>query len=102
MVAARMPAITSPARAAGSRLVERRMKIFSASEAVVRAVGKRVRPTTPMNTATVREITTHTVAMRREAFSSPSRRMAMNRSSTWGIPKYPRPQARVERMERRP
>ena len=41
----------------------------------------------PMNTAMVRLISTHTVAMRRLRVSSRSWRMAMKRSSTWGIPK---------------
>ena len=86
-MAARMPAITNPASTGGSRLVESRMNTFSASEAVVSAAGNSVRPTRPMNTATAREMSTHTVAMRREAVSSLSCRMAMNRSSTWGIPK---------------
>ena len=67
MVAARMPAMTRPASTGGSRLVESRMKTFSASEAVVSARwGYSARPTTPMNTATVREMSTQTVAMRRE------------------------------------
>ena len=40
-----------------------------------------------MITATVREMSTHTVAMRREWVSSCSLRMAMKRNSTWGMPK---------------
>ena len=42
---------------------------------------------TPMKTATVRLMSTQTVAMRRLRVSSRSSRMAMKRSSTWGIPK---------------
>ena len=63
------------------------MNTFSASEAVVSAVGYRERPIRPISTATVSEISTHTVAIRRERVSSLSRRMAMKRNSTWGIPK---------------
>ena len=102
MVAARMPAMTRPASTGGSRLVESRINTFSASDAVVSDVGKRARPIRPMNTATDREITTHTVAMRRDCFSSFSLRIAMNRRSTWGIPKYPSPHASVETMLRGP
>ena len=44
-------------------------------------------PTTPMNTATAMEMTTHTVAMRRLTFSLFSSSMAIKRSRMWGIPK---------------
>ena len=60
--------------------------------------GNMARPIRPMSTAAVREITTHTVAIRRARTSSSVLRMAMNRSRTWGTPKYPRPQDRVEIM----
>ena len=58
------------------------IKLLSAEEEVVSAVGNRARPTIPMNTATAREITTHTMAMRRERFSSSSLRIAIKRSRT--------------------
>ena len=87
MVAARMPAMTTPANSGCISTEAMEEKIFSASEAVRWAVGSMARPMTPIITAADREITTHTVAIRRDYFSSPARRMAMNRSSTWGIPK---------------
>ena len=55
-------------------------------------------PIMPMHTATVMEMTTHTEAMRRDSFSSSSFRMAMKRTRMWGMPKYPRPQASMEKM----
>ena len=102
MVAAKIPAITNPARRGGSRLVAKRMNTFSASEEVSSAEGYSERPTTPMNTAMVREITTQTVAILRDMVSSRSLRMAMNRSRTWGTPKYPKPHARADTTERAP
>ena len=45
------------------------------------------RPMTPMAMAMAMEITTQTVAMRRERFSSFSSRMAMKRRRMWGMPK---------------
>ena len=97
-----MPAITNPAISGGSRFVDRRMNTFSASEDVVSAVGNSVRPTSPINTAIVREIITHTTAMRRERVSSSSRRIAIKRRSTCGIPKYPSPHARADATGRNP
>ena len=87
MVAARIPAITSPAIIGGNRLVESSMNIFSEAEEVSSAVGYSERPITPIKTETPREITTQTVAMRRERVSSFSLRIAIKRNSTWGIPK---------------
>ena len=46
-----------------------------------------LRPTMPMDTAAAMEMTTQTMATRRESFSSFSERIPMNRSSTWGMPK---------------
>ena len=45
------------------------------------------RPTMPMRMAMNMEMTTHTVAIRREVFSLASSSMAMNRSRMWGMPK---------------
>ena len=89
MVAARMPAITRPASRGGSRWRESTINTFSAPLAVLRVswTGNMARPIRPMSTAAVREITTHTVAIRRARTSSSVLRMAMNRSSTWGMPK---------------
>ena len=70
MVAARIPAMTSPASTAGSKLVESRIKTFSDADEVSSSVGYKVRPMTPINTATTREMNTQTVAMRRERVSS--------------------------------
>ena len=55
-----------------------------------------------MNTAAVSEITTQTVAIRRDLLSSELLRIAMKRRSTWGTPKYPRPHEAVESMVRKP
>ena len=84
MVAARMPAMTMPARRGWNRSWDRLAKTFSAPLWVAKAgsVGRMYLPRTPMNTAAVREMTTQTVAMRRERLSSEPLRMAMNRSST--------------------
>ncbi len=49
--------------------------------------GSAAEPTIPMKTATPSEMTTQMEAIRREVLSWLSLRMAMNRSSTWGIPK---------------
>ena len=73
------------------------------SEALPSSTGMRpaldtLLPIMPMHTATVMEITTHTAAMRRDSFSSFSSRMAMKRTRMWGMPKYPRPQASMEKM----
>ena len=87
MVAAKMPAITRPASRAGSRLVAMMIRIFSAEAEVSRAVGKSARPMIPMKTAAAREMTTHTVAMRRDMVNFFSLLIAMKRSSTCGIPK---------------
>ena len=53
-------------------------------------------------TATVREIRTHTMAILLDIFSSRSLRIAMKRSSTWGIPKYPSPHASMEKIFSQP
>ena len=49
--------------------------------------------------AAAREMMTHTVAIRRLFFSSSLCLIAMKRRRTCGIPKYPRPQASMERAE---
>ena len=82
MVAARIPAITNPARIGGRKDSASVTKIFSASVALRCAVGKISLPTIPINTATVREIKTHTMAILLDIFSSRSLRIAMKRSST--------------------
>ena len=48
------------------------------------------------------EITTQMIATRRDRPSSCSERMPMNRSSTCGMPKYPRPHARQEAIDKNP
>ncbi len=66
------------------------------------AAGNRARPAMPMNTAAIMEITAHVVAIRRDFFSSSSWRMAINRSNTWGIPKYTKDHDMVEITVRKP
>ena len=67
------------------------MRMVSASELVPRKgilpSLVTVLPTMPMSTAMNMEMTTQTVAMRREVLSLVSSSMAMNRSRMWGIPK---------------
>ena len=84
-----MPAITPPAASGGKSDWLTTMKIFSAELAVLSdsCTGNMARPIMPMYTAAVSEMTTQTVAMRRERLSSLPRRMAIKRSSTCGIPK---------------
>ena len=52
--------------------------------------------TTPITTARVREITTHTIAITDDLRSSFSFLIAMKRMRICGIPQYPSPQARLE------
>ena len=87
MVAARIPAMTKPARIAGSEPVASLIKTFSAADLVSSSVGRTCLPTMPMKTATASEIVTQTIAMRRERVSSFSLRIAMKRRSTCGMPK---------------
>ena len=96
IVAARMPDRIMPAMTAKNtpcRLIrsERRMMIVSASALPVRngsfPAADTLYPITPMDTAMNMEITTHTVARRRDWFSSFSLRIAMKRSRICGIPK---------------
>ena len=69
IVAARIPAMTTPARIAGSKDSESTIKTFSAELAVfsVASTGKSARPMRPIDTAANSEMMTHTVAMRRIA-----------------------------------
>ena len=54
----------------------------------------------PISRAAHIEITTQTDATRLESLSFLSSSMAMKRSRMWGMPKYPSPQARVEKIVR--
>ena len=95
MVAARMPARITPAISAGSgpnwlsRVAMRTMMVSLALPSSGATAPTLVipLPTTPINTATAMEMTTHTVAMRRLTFSLFSSSMAIKRSRMWGIPK---------------
>ena len=87
MVAARIPAITNPAKMAGSELVASVINIFSAAFAVKCCVGYNILPVIPINTATASEITTHIIAILLERVNSSSLRIAINRNNTCGIPK---------------
>ncbi len=104
MVAARIPAMITPARSGWKRSCARLAKTFSAPlwERSAASVGKSFRPRIPIKTATESETTTQTVAIRRERVSSSPRRIAIKRSRTCGIPKYPSPQESVERIVRNP
>ena len=107
MVEARMPASTTPAMMAKSTPCwlsrsDRRMMMVSASALEPRKgilpVWVTPRPTMPMRMAMNMEMTTHTVAIRREVLSLASSSMAMNRSRMWGMPECrPNPRPRWRR-----
>ena len=96
MVAARMPAIMTPATmAASAPCVEMSAAVFtmrlSASDSdagiAIAPVLTMPKPTMPITTATPSEMTTQTVAMRRLKLSLSSSPMAIKCSRMWGIPK---------------
>ena len=102
IVAANMPAITTPAIIGGKKEVDKVINMFSALEPVRCEVGKSCLPTIPINTATSKDITTHTIAILLDGLSSFSDLIAINLSKTCGIPKYPKPQASVDITVRKP
>ena len=95
MVDARIPARIRPATIANRKpcwLSTSAMRTMMVSESEPVRVGMTPaldmdRPTTPMKTATAREMTTQMDATRRDRLSLRSSSMAMKRSRTWGIPK---------------
>ena len=96
MVAARIPERIIPATMASNvllRLIRSAslMIMVSASALLVRngtlPATETLYPMIPMAMAIIMEMTTQTVAIRREVFSFFSSLMAMNRSRIWGIPK---------------
>ena len=96
MVAAKIPAITIPARKGTKNSADINIKIFSESLCVRNALGKITLPIMPMAMAANKDIAHHTTAILLDLPSSLESLIAMNLISTWGIPKYPRPQERVD------
>ncbi len=97
IVAARMPARITPANTNKIKLLPpsfcaNTINIVSGSPIFLTTAA----PIIPISKAENREMTTHTVAILREVFNSFSLRIAIKRSSTCGIPKYPSPHASVE------
>ena len=99
MVAARIPDMITPAIIGGRSFPQTMMKMFSApeEERSASSVGSSALPIIPIATAAKREMMTQTVAMRRLMVISEVFLAAIKRRRTWGIPKYPSPQLRVER-----
>ena len=93
-----MPETTRPHIKEGKIILERTMKMLSALACVRNSVGITARPIRPIDTALNKEITTHTVAMRRDLRSSQEWVALMKRIRTCGIPKYPNPHAKPETM----
>ena len=96
MVEARMPAMIRPAISAASTpwvLSRSAILTMTASAALlepkvsISPTRDMARPTTPMVTATVMEMTTQMLPMRREIFSLLASLMPIKRSRIWGIPK---------------
>ena len=108
MVLARMPASTIPATMERRKpwppsSPERRIIIVSESALEVKVssfpAAETPHPIIPMRIATNMEMTTHTEAIRRDKPSLFSSSIAIKRRRIWGIPKYPSPQAIMEKME---
>ena len=85
--AARMPDTTKPQKNDGNMICESTMKMLSAADWVRSSAGRMARPIRPIITALNMEMMTHTMAMRRDVFTSSSLRMPMKRTSTCGMPK---------------
>ncbi len=108
MVAARMPARITPAtRAASTPCLEIRSEIVmrmvsASSRAGMEPAFVMALPITPIKIATAMEITTQTEATLLDSFSFSASSMAIKRRSTWGIPKYPSPQASMEAIVKAP
>ncbi len=102
MVAARIPARITPAISAANtpwvaiRSAIVMMIVSESSSAGMEPTAVMAFPTTPMKMATVMEITTHMLATLLDSSSFFASSIAIKRSSTWGIPKYPSPQASME------
>ena len=94
--------MTIPARKGRKKSIDIITKIFSAWLWVSSSVGKSMRPTMPIPTAAVREIITQNVAILLDIVNSLGFLIAMNFNKTWGIPKYPSPQDKVEMMDKSP
>ena len=95
MVAAKIPAITIPARKGTKNSADINIKIFSESLCVRNALGKITLPIMPMAMAANKDIAPH------NSYSSGSAQfIGISDSHEFdqymGIPKYPRPQERVD------
>lgn len=87
MVAARIPAITTPANSGRKKEVDICTKMLSAEDFVSRAVGNIALPIMPIITAANSEIAHQTEATLLESLSSEAFLMPMNFKSTCGMPK---------------
>ena len=85
--AAKMPDTTKPHINDGKIMFESTIKMLSALAWVKNCVGMTARPIRPIETALNNEITTHTVAIRRDLRSSLECVALMKRIKTWGMPK---------------
>ena len=94
IVAARIPDITIPATIGTKKLVDLRMKMFSAALWVRKASGNMTLPMIPMAMDAPREMAHQRVAILLDKVSSEVSRMAINFRSTWGMPKYPNPRTK--------
>ena len=84
------------ARAAGNMESARTMKMFSELSSAVPLSEMYALPMMAMAQAAARQMTTQIVATRLEIFRSDGFLIAVYLTMMWGIPKYPRPQARQE------
>ena len=110
IVAARIPARISPAITAATGpmpLISLAITTITVSEDEPSRNSKAPAlvipyPITPIKIAIASDTTTQTVAIRLESVSFSFSSIAIKRSSTCGIPKYPSPHASVETIEMKP
>lgn len=98
MDAARIPVLIRPQKKLGKRILHRNTKIFSAEDWVKNSDGKQALPKSPMHIAQVRDITSQVTAITLDAPTSLGLLIPIKRTKTCGIPKYPRPQAKPEKI----
>jgi hypothetical protein len=87
MLAARMPVMTIPANRGGKKLRLIIVKMFSELLVVFSAAGYKALPIRPMETAANRTRKHHVTAIAIDGRIMAVFLIAMNRSSTWGMPK---------------
>ncbi len=102
IVDAKIPAIAIPASTVGSKLVDITINIFSAELAVCNSVGYKALPIKPIETAANKDIAHQIVAILLDLVSSEFFLIAIKRSKTCGIPKYPSPHESVDIIVKSP